>query len=60
VLATSLSKYQGLFIALTLVLLGTSHYLVRKQPNASKSSKIILWVATVLSVSMLVYSFFQG
>jgi len=58
-LAASLGKYRGFFILLTLLLLGISHYFMRKQ-TASKSSKVILWISTAVSVSILIYTIIQG
>jgi len=60
VLATLLGEYKVLFIVLTFVLLGVSHYLVLEQRKATISSKITLWVATVVSISILIYSFVQS
>ena len=60
VLAASLGKYRGIFIFLTLVLLGLSHYLVARQPKASTASKVILWGSTVVALAILAYTLING
>lgn len=59
-LAVSFGKYRGVFIVLTLVLLGISHYWTYKKPNPSKINQVILWTATVVSVGMMLYSFINN
>jgi len=60
ILGASLTKYRPLFFGLTIILLGLSHYLVSKNPNPGKASKVILWVSTILAFGILAYTTVQN
>ena len=47
---SALSPYSNLFKVLTLIMLGAAHYFVINNPNTSKSTRIILWISTIVSV----------
>jgi len=51
-----ISSYKNIFIVLTVLMLGTAHFFIGK--NASKVTKVILWISTIISVGFITYSYF--
>jgi hypothetical protein len=58
--ASALLPYSNFFKVLTLVMLGATHYFVINNLKISKSTRIILWASTIVSVGLIVYSTFFG
>lgn len=54
--------YRQPLIILTLLLLALSHYLHWKKSRAAdrKKSAVILWISTVISLSMIAYVLYRG
>ncbi|MCL4515828.1 MAG: hypothetical protein M1379_09640 [Firmicutes bacterium] len=57
-MVSALTPYRRVFMALTVVLLAISHYLVYKKARKGTSwtSQTILWAATILTVAILAYT----
>ena len=55
---SALTPYRRVFLALTVILLAVSHYLVyrKARKGTAGKSQTILWVTTILAVAMLVYT----
>ncbi len=53
----AISRYKNLFTVLSLLMLGAAHYLMGKNRNTARSTRIILWISTLMSVGMLIYSY---
>lgn len=53
-----ISPYKNIFMVLTALMLGVAHYFMAKNKSAPKSTKIILWISTVISVGFIMYSYF--
>lgn len=58
--ASVLTPYSNVFKVLTILMLALAHYLMAKNNKASKSMRIILWVSTIISVGVIMYSTFFG
>lgn len=58
--ASALLPYSNFLKVLTLVMLGAAHYFVINNPKTSKSTRIILWISTIVSVGLIIYSSFLG
>lgn len=52
-----ISQYKNIFITLTALMLGIAHYFMVKNKNTSKSTRIILWTSTIISVGFITYSY---
>lgn len=55
-LAGSLYEYRAYFLVVTIVLLGSAHYLLYKKSNRNPWNKVKVWGATVLVVAQVGYS----
>jgi mercuric ion transport protein len=58
-LAVTFAPYRIWFIVITVIMLSIAHLLVWKQKNSSKKTKKLLWVSTIVSVVMLIYTLFS-
>lgn len=52
------SPYKKFFMVLAILMLGTAHYTMVKNSNASKSTRIILWTSTIITIVLIIYTFF--
>lgn len=52
-----ISQYKNIFMVLTALMLGMAHYFMAKNKNTSKSTRIILWTSTIISVGFITYSY---
>ncbi len=52
-----ISPYKNIFMALTALMLGVAHYFMAKNKNTPKSTKVILWISTIISIGFIVYSY---
>lgn len=46
------------FRLLTVLILGVAHYIMAKNKNSSKATKVLLWISTLVSVGSILYSYF--
>ena len=53
-----ISPYRNIFVVLTALMLGVAHYIMVRNNNKSKNTRIILWISTVISVGFITYSYF--
>lgn len=53
----AISQYKNLFTILSLLMLGAAFYFVGKNGNTARSTRIILWISTLVSAGMLIYSY---
>ena len=58
-LAVTFAPYRIWFIVITVVMLSFTHLLVWKQKNSSKKTKKLLWVSTIVSGVMFMYTLFS-
>jgi len=58
-LAVTFAPYRIWFIIITVIMLSIAHLLVWKQKNRSKKTKNLLWISTVVSGVMVVYTIFS-
>ncbi|MFZ5967645.1 MAG: putative mercuric transport protein [Bacillota bacterium] len=52
-----ISPYKNIFMLLTALMLGMAYYFMAKNKNTSKSTRIILWTSTIISVGFITYSY---
>ncbi|EEG76006.1 putative mercuric transport protein, selenocysteine-containing [Dethiobacter alkaliphilus AHT 1] len=57
--AGALGRYRNLFVILAVIMLGLAHYLVDKKEHPHIVEKVILWIATVMTLVILAYPFIQ-
>ncbi|MDC3418263.1 hypothetical protein NC799_15350 [Aquibacillus sp. 3ASR75-54] len=58
-LAVTLAPYRIWFIAITVIMLAVAHLLVWQQKNSSEKTKKLLWISTIVSLTMLIFTLFS-
>ena len=53
-----ISPYKNIFIALTILMLAVAHYFMAKNKNSHRSTKIVLWASTLISIGFITYTYF--
>jgi len=56
--APVITPYKNVFIVITALMLGVAHYIIAKNKSTPKTTRIILWISTVISVGFISYSYF--
>jgi len=54
------SPYRNIFIALSIMMLGLAHYLIIRNGKASKNTRIMVWIYTIISVGLIMYPILLG
>lgn len=49
------SPYRNIFIVLTIVMLGLAHYFIIRNGKVSKSTRIMVWIYTIVSFGLILY-----
>jgi len=57
-MVSTISPYRNVFIALTAIMLGLAHYFMSKNKGESTKTKVVLWISTLVSVGLILYSSF--
>lgn len=57
---TRVSPYRNIFIVLTIMMLGSAHYLIIRSNKVSKNTRIIVWIFTIVSVGLILYPILLG
>lgn len=50
-----ISPFRNIFIVLTMIMLGLAHYFIGRNENVFKSTRIIVWTLTIVSVGLIIY-----
>jgi mercuric ion transport protein len=58
-LAVTFAPYRIWLIGITIIMLSIAHLLVWKQKSSSKKTKKLLWISTIVSGAMLIYTLFS-
>jgi len=57
-MVSTISPYRNVFIALTVIMLASAHYFMSKNKIVSKNTKLLIWISTLVSVGLILYSSF--
>lgn len=52
-----ISPYKNIFMMLTVLMLGIAHYFMAKNNSTPKSTRIILWISTIISIGFITYPY---